>query len=377
MSTPPDRLLAFAIFAALSVCPLDARAQAPAATPFARPGVPAITPLPRVNIPGTPAATPFARPATPTVTPFARPATPAVTPLARPAASPFSSTLTRATPPPPLSSPPSREIPLVEKKFDDLSNSKISPDGRLALSINPTKWKHAETDNFIIHYRRATEAQKVVREVEYDLWYVATTLRATKDRYDKKSHVYVFEDEKEWKDFLDQSANPMKWAASYAHGDELFLNIRGAGNSGSGSFDSHTLAHETTHAVVNRIFKGKRWPLWLNEGFAEFMGGASVAARKGQSPKRFERDLKMADLPLDKLAETTSYPTTEGAIHQLYQSSEKFVRFLMTEMPKDRIVTYIEAVLDGKSLQDAVLSTYNDKIKDWSDFQKKYAKFSK
>jgi hypothetical protein len=34
-------------------------------------------------------------------------------------------------------------------------------------------------------------------------------------------------------------------------------------------------------------------------------------------------------------------------------------------------------VLDGKSLQDAVLSTYNDKIKDWSDFQKKYAKFSK
>jgi hypothetical protein len=107
------------------------------------------------------------------------------------------------------------------------------------------------------------------------------------------------------------------------------------------------------------------------------MGGASVAARKGQSPKRFERDLKMADLPLDKLAATTAYPSKQSAIHQLYQSSEKFVRFLMTELPKDRIVTYIEAMLAGQSMRDAVLATYGDKIKDWDDFQKKYAKFSK
>ncbi|HEV7404866.1 MAG TPA: hypothetical protein VGO11_18130 [Chthoniobacteraceae bacterium] len=367
MSTHPDRLLAFATLAALSLCPLGARAQAPAATPYPRPGVPAFTPLPQIR----PPATPYVRPATPAATPFARPLTPTPAPFLP------SSALTRATPAPPPSSPPAREIPLVEKKLEDLSNQKMSKDGQLALSINPAKWKHAETDNFIIHYRRATEAQKVVREIEYDLWFVATTLKAGKDRYEKKSHVYVFEDEKEWKEFLDQSNNPIKWAASFAFGDELFLNIRGAGNSGTGSFDSHTLAHETTHAVVARLFRGKRWPLWLNEGFAEFMGGASVAARKGQSPKRFERDLKAADLPLSKLAETTSYPTSEAAVHQLYQSSEKFVRFLMTEMPKDRIVTYIEAVLDGKSLSDAALSTYNDKVKDWDDFQKKYAKFSK
>ncbi len=309
----------------------------------------------------------------PVATPFARPGLPAPAPTPPRPGLPFA----HATPAAVLSSPPSREIPLVEKKFEELSNQTISPDGRLALSINPTKWKHAETDNFIIHYRRVTEAQRVVREVEYDLWYVATTLKATKDRYEKKSHVYVFEDEKEWKQYLDQSNNPMKWAASYAHGDELFLNIRGAGNSGTGTFDSHTLAHETTHAVVARIYPRRRLPLWLNEGFAEFMGGASVASRKGQTPRGFERDLRAADLPLDKLAETTSYPTTEASIHQLYQSSEKFVRFLMTELPKDRIVTFIEAMLDGKPMRDAVLSTYSDKIKDWDDFQKKYAKFSK
>src|SRR5438874_716867 len=64
---------------------------------------------------------------------------------------------------------PPREVPLVEKKFEQLSNQQISEDGRQALAINPAKWRHAETDNFIIHYRRVTEAQKVVREVEYDL----------------------------------------------------------------------------------------------------------------------------------------------------------------------------------------------------------------
>jgi hypothetical protein len=289
-----------------------------------------------------------------------------------------------ATPPPffsstqPANGAPSREVPLVEKRFDQLSNQKISREGRVALDIEPAKWHHAETDNFIIHYRRATEAQKVVREVEYDLWFVATTLGATKDRYAKKSNVYVFEDQAEWEKFLDMTENPMKWAASYAHGDELFLNVRGGGNSGPGtSFDSHTLAHETTHAVVARIYPGKNWPLWLNEGFAEYMGGASVAARKGISARHFERDLHSAEMPLDQLTQLDQYPATEEQIRQLYQTSEKFIRFLMTEFPKDRIRLFIEAMLEGRDLPTAITSTYSDKVKDYGAFLKKYEKFTK
>ena len=253
---------------------------------------------------------------------------------------------------------PPRQVPLVEKKLEQLSEQRLSEDGRKALAIKPENWKHAETDNFIVHYRRATEAQKVVREVEYDLWFVATTLGATRDRYSKKSHVYVFQDEDEWKQFLDISGNPLKWAASYAHGDELFLNVRGGGNSGAGeSFDSHTLAHETTHAVVARLFPQKRWPLWLNEGFAEYMGGASVAARKGQPGKRFERKLASAEMPLAALEALDAYPRDPASIAQLYATSEKLVRFLMTELPKDRIAKFIEAVLAGRKLQEAVVET--------------------
>ncbi len=274
--------------------------------------------------------------------------------------------------------PPPREIPLVEKKFEELSDKRISKDGQEALKINPEKWKHAETENFIIHFRRVTEAQKVAREVEYDLWYVANTLGATRDRYKKKSHVYVFEDEEEWKKYLDVASIPTKWAVSYAWGDELYLNIRGGGNSGTGtSFDSHTLAHETTHAVVARLYPGDRWPLWLNEGFAEFMGGASVAARKGQFSKRYERSLSMAEMPLETLAAMRDYPTDPLQIPRLYETSEKFVRFLMTELPKDRFPKFIDAVLKGNSMQEAVLAVYGDKYKDWGAFMKHYERFTK
>jgi hypothetical protein len=283
----------------------------------------------------------------------------------------------QATPQPASANPPPpREVPLVEKKLEQLSDQTLSEDGRKALAISATKWKHAETDNFILHYRRATEARPVAREVEYDLWYVATTLGATRERYTRKSHVYIFEDEEEWKQFLSVSNNPLKWAASYAHGDELFLNVRNSGSSGQG-FDSHTLAHETTHAVVARIFPRKRWPLWLSEGFAEYMGGASVAARKGQSGKRYQRTLSMAEMPLTTMEGLESYPSDEAAIGQLYQTSEKFVRFLMTELPKERIVPFIDAVLDGKNLQTAVLEVYGDKFKDWGAFMKRYERFSR
>jgi hypothetical protein len=40
---------------------------------------------------------------------------------------------------------------------------------------------------------------------------------------------------------------------SLALGDELFLNVR----EQTGAFDSETVAHETTHAVVARIY-GRR-----------------------------------------------------------------------------------------------------------------------
>jgi F0F1-type ATP synthase delta subunit len=78
-----------------------------------------------------------------------------------------------------------------------------------------------------------------------------------------------------------------------------------------------------------------------------------------------------------KLEATTSYPTDLAEVAQLYQSSEKFVRFLMNEFPKDRFVKFIDAVLEGKGMEKAVVETYPDKVKDWDAFLRRYERFTK
>jgi len=36
-----------------------------------------------------------------------------------------------------------------------------------------------------------TEAHKVAREIEYDIWFIAKALGAGKEQYQRKSHVYI------------------------------------------------------------------------------------------------------------------------------------------------------------------------------------------
>ncbi len=271
--------------------------------------------------------------------------------------------------------PPARDIPLIEKPFAQLSDQHLDDLGKKALAIRPADWKHAETDNFIIHYRRATEAAKVAREVEYDLWFVATSLGATKDRYSKKSHVFVFQDENEWRVFLATTSVP-SWAVSFAHADNLFLNLRDAGGSNV-PFDEDTLAHETTHAVVARLYPGDHWPLWLNEGFAEYMAGASIAARKNQPIRRHQHTLTFASMSLDDLQKMDKYPDDPVQVAQLYETAEKLVRFIMTTLPRDRFTQFIASIAHGATLSDTLLKLYPDHFTSYDDFQKQYARFSK
>jgi hypothetical protein len=264
--------------------------------------------------------------------------------------------------------PPPRDIRLVEKKLEALPNQDANPMAAQALAIEPKKWKHAETDHFIIHYRRATEAQKVVREIEFDLWFVARTLGASKERYAKKSHVYVFEDEREWRDFVHQVKDLPQWVASFAHGDELFLHVGGMGEG----FDSTILAHETTHAVVSRLYPDKEWPRWLNEGFAEYMGIASQAARKGTWAKGMQKDLSGVTMPLSQVIALTDYPTDERDVRLYYQSCEKVVRFLMDDYPRERFPQLIDAILNGETLETAIPRVYAPQVKDYATFLKQY-----
>jgi hypothetical protein len=111
-----------------------------------------------------------------------------------------------------------------------------------------------------------TEAQKVAREVEYDLWFVAHDARRdARMRYTRKSHVFtLFEmtmrvEAASWRQ--DASTARAVGCGVFAKGDETLPRTCG-GAGDTGRFNSSTLAHETTTRWWRGVFPGKRWPLW-------------------------------------------------------------------------------------------------------------------
>ena len=265
------------------------------------------------------------------------------------------------------------EVRIEQKPFEALSNRDISSNGQIALAARPAQWLHGESPHFIIHFRRITEAKRVAPDVEYYLAFVAKSLGAGPERYEKKSHVYIFEDSKDWEAFLKQTPWP-QWAASLAHGDELYLNIRDAR---TGTFDSQTLAHETTHAVVARLYPGRHWPIWLSEGFAEEMSGQSISARMGVYNPRLGQRYQVAGMPLDDLVSVTDYPSDPRRVYSLYQTSEHLVHFLMKDNPPERFTQLIDRLATGENLDVAVTQVYPERYPDFKAFLRRYSQMPK
>ena len=268
-------------------------------------------------------------------------------------------------------------IQFEQKSWEALANHDVGEHGELALSVRPQAWLHGETPSWVIHFRRITEAKRVALEIDYHINFVGKFLGAKPDQLSKKGNVFVFEDEKDWKEFMSKPANAsgsLSWAASFAYGQDLYLNVR-EGNTGL--FDSQRLAHETTHAVVARVYPRGRPPLWLSEGFAEEMSGRSVGARMGQYNQRLTQHLQSASLTPDQLTAIKEYPTELLAVTQLYQSSEKLVRFLMTDAPVDRFPKLYEAMANGEDLPTALQRFYSDRYPTYDAFKQKFARLPK
>lgn len=264
-----------------------------------------------------------------------------------------------------------QEVELVEKP--QLAGMQMTKYGAIALAIEPKKWKHAETKNFYLHYRRVTEAKKVARETEFYAEFLIDFLGAKPEAGAGKSNVFVFEDDDEWKSFAHDAGVP-EWTGSFALGDELYLNIR---ESREGRFNSHTLAHETAHAVIARLYPRVRLPLWLNEGFAEYVAGVAMAARKGQYTKGNQRRLEMADLPIAALQQLNAYPPDPVEVARLYQTSEKVVRVLVNEHGKERFAKMVNAMAMDIAFEVAFKAAYGDLYPDLDSLQKKVDSYRK
>ena len=255
---------------------------------------------------------------------------------------------------------------LVETEFDKLSDRTLSDRAKLALKDDKIKWRHGETEHFVYHFQRLTEAQKMAREAEFYYWKIKEDLAVKDDLARGKSHVVIFSREDQWKIFTTDAGIPI-WSVGFAVGRELFLLVEpGSSNA------SDRLAHEMTHLVFFR-FVPKPVPLWLNEGFAEYESQAAYAKLKGVGVLAPKSGRAMP-MNLDRLTSLKAYPEDPREVQSFYVESERLVRFLITRHAKESFVPFVNLLADGATFEQALLEKYT-KYRKLEEFKKQFERF--
>ena len=240
--------------------------------------------------------------------------------------------------------------------------------GQQALKIYGDAWRHAETAHFIYHFHDPKEADTVLVHAEsYYLW-VKQLFGVEADEGKQKEHVFVFDDRVLWKEFNARTPEKLNGAEAFTNGSELFIYREPFYLE-----PQRVLAHEITHLVLFRFVKGTV-PLFLNEGFAEFIAIKAIAMKADGDAYRVHtfRQISEKDfIPVEELAAFQSYP--EGRETVFYQESELLTRYFLLNNPADKFYSLLKLTAGGKTFAKALEELYGTDIEAFSEKFKLYA----
>lgn len=236
--------------------------------------------------------------------------------------------------------------------WDDLSNRDISPTAKMALSFSED-WQHAESDHFIYHFLSEKSAETITTYAEIYYTWIKTLFGIQEDKWESKAQIFIFEDETNWKDFIRKSNASLETPAAYTDGRELFIYRTPFWLS-----PRQTLAHEVTHILAYRFLDGPI-PIFLNEGFAEYVSYKTLATHFGGDEHRLRMGGRIADedyIPLAELAEFKSYP--EERVKTFYKESEYLVRFLVQRKSGSDFYEFLKTISQGSTFEGALEKVY-------------------
>lgn len=239
------------------------------------------------------------------------------------------------------------------EEIDTFDRAALTPRGRETLEWPGIRWRHAQTEHFVLHFERKIFAQKVARMAEFLYRYISDDLSGPEDRVRGRSHIFIFRNPKRWRVFQQRAGQGEGgWAFSFVEGSVMYLQQAKDTPSSGG-----VLAHEMTHLVLNRFFR-RRPPLWLNEGLAEWYGLFGRAAFKGVKKSRRGAFSRLSQaLPLNVLLTSETYPAP-GQVRAFYDTARFLVGFLRLDYPPEKWNAFIDAVLSGADPQKALQDTY-------------------
>ncbi len=266
-----------------------------------------------------------------------------------------------------LAAPPP---PMQDVGAETVDRSKLSQADAAWLDHPNYRWKHLQTEHFVLHHDQKMFAAKVARMGEQFYAAISADLPNLRDRVaPARSHIFIFRDPRDWKTVVASTPGMEPWAASFVSGNVMYLQE--VGTAASDKMDM--LAHEMTHLVFNR-FLPVRLPLWLNEGLAEYYGEFAYRAAKGmgQSKGNAFRPLRTWT-PLSELLKATAYPAEPAEVSFFYATSKYLVGYLLLRQPREKWDAFFARLLAGDPAGPALLETYG-----WADLaaaEKAFAAF--
>ena len=242
------------------------------------------------------------------------------------------------------------EIPVIEP--EGLSDKDMSPTGKAALSFDKDLWKHAESAHFVYHFTDNKEAETIYINAEVYYEWIKELFGVKEDKWSKKNHIFIFSDEKVWKEFNGRIKSKMEGDA-FTNGWELFIY-----RNPYWLAPKRSLAHEITHVVIFRFLDGPL-PLFLNEGFAEFISARALAMQLQKSEYEIRPLQLIAEsefIPLKELINMDSYP--QGRTDVFYRESGLLARFLIFNYGNEKFYELLREASKGEDFQKLVSSIY-------------------
>ena len=240
------------------------------------------------------------------------------------------------------------------------------------LDHSEYRWKHLQTEHFVLHHDQKMFAAKVARMGEQFYDAISADLPNLQDHFSPaRSHLFIFRDPRDWKAIVAGTPGLDPWTASFVSGQVMYLQEMGTATSDK----MDLLAHEMTHLVFNR-FLPVRLPLWLNEGLAEYYGEFAYRAAKGmgQSKGNAFRPLRTW-MPLAQLLDATAYPADPTEVALFYATSKYLVGYLLLRQPRDKWDAFFARLLAGEPARAALFDVYG-----WTDaaaLEKAFAQFAR
>lgn len=257
-----------------------------------------------------------------------------------------------------------RDIP-----YEAVDRGGLGPHDLAILDQPGFRWKHLQTEHFVLHYRQQMFAARVARLAEQFYEAISADLPKLHDRVSpRRSHIFIFRDARDWQSVVTGRPGLEPWAVSFVAGNVLYLQELGSGSSEKMSL----LAHEMAHLVFNR-FVTVRLPLWLNEGLAEYYEEFAYRAVRGMGQSRRSAFPPLRQpTPLAELLDAADYPAAPDDVSRFYATSKYLVGYLLLRRPRDRWDAFLAQVLAGRDALSALFETY-----EWADIPAMEKDFSR